>query len=121
MKTRLALRKLVACALLAAALTVTANAQDVKVRGAETCQAFLDAKQRNAVDEAVKQLMWFLGYVSGLAVATHMDILDKDDNAELMLYWVDNYCQRYPAKYLSDAGDLYYKFRVEQVKASYAK
>jgi hypothetical protein len=118
------LRRMLRCALLATALTVTAiqaSAQNVTVRGSGTCQAYLDAK-RNSVEEAVKDLNWLLGYMSGLAVATQVDVLGKGDNGEFMLKWVDAYCELYPAKYLSDAGDLYYRFRKEQMKAaSYAK
>jgi hypothetical protein len=108
------------CGLLAIALTVMAmhaSAQGVTVRGSGTCQAYLDAKARNNVQDAVKDLTWLLGYMSGLAVATHVNILGPDDNADLMLTWVDAYCKRYPAKYLSDAGDLYYRFLTEQKKA----
>jgi hypothetical protein len=56
--------------------------------------------------------------MSGLAVATHVNVLGNDDNAEAMLKWVDTYCQLYPAKYLSDAGDLYYRFLKEQMIAN---
>jgi hypothetical protein len=124
MKTRLALRKMLTCGLLAAALAVTAmqaSAQDVTVRGSGTCQTYLDAKRSNSVQEAVKDLVWFMGYVSGLAVANHVDVFGKGDNADVMFDWVNTYCERYPAKYLSDAGDLYYRYRVEQIKASYQK
>jgi len=120
MKTSLALRKMLACGLLAAALTVTANAQDVTVRGSGTCQEYLDAKT-NSVQEAVKDLVWFMGYVSGLAVANRVDVLGKGHSADAMFDWVDGYCQRYPTKYLSNAGDLYYRYRLEQIKASYQK
>jgi hypothetical protein len=112
-------RKMLRCGLLAAALAVTAiqaSAQNVTVRGSGTCQAYLDAK-RNSVQEAVKDLNWLLGYMSGLAVATQVNILGNGDNAESMLNWVDAYCQRYPARYLSDAGDLYYRFLKERMQA----
>jgi hypothetical protein len=108
------------CGMLATALAVTAiqaSAQNVTVRGAGTCQAYLDAKRNGEVNQAVNDLTWLLGYVSGLAVANHVDILGKLDPAESMLNWVDTYCQVYPARYLSDAGDLYYRFRIEQMKA----
>lgn len=113
------LRKMLTCGLLATALTLTsmqARAQDVTVRGSGTCQAFLDA-ERNSLPEAVKQLTWLLGYVSGLAVATEVDILGNHD-PDSMLTWVNLYCQRYPAKYLSNAGNMYYQFRKDQMKAS---
>jgi len=116
--------RVLACVLLALTLAVTAthaSAQDVTVRGSGTCQDYLDAKRSNNVQEAVKDLTWFMGYLSGLAVATHVNVLGKGDSAESMLDWVDAYCGRYPAKYLSDAGDLYYTYRVEQMKASYPK
>lgn len=119
------LRRTLTSGLLAAVLAFAATqarAEDVTVRGSGTCQEYLDAKRSNAVQEAVKDLTWFMGYVSGLAVATHVNVLGKGDSADSMLYWVDAYCGRYPAKYLSDAGDLYYRFRVEQMKtASYPK
>ena len=116
-------RRILTCGLLATVLAMTAiqaSAQNVTVRGSGTCQAYLDAK-RNSVQEAVKDLNWLLGYMSGLAVATQVDVLGKGDNADFMLTWVNAYCQLYPAKYLSDAGDLYYRFVKEQMKASYAK
>lgn len=118
------LRRMLTCILLAAVLTVTAmqaRAQDVTVRGSGTCQDYLDAKRSNSVQEAVKDLTWFMGYVSGLAVANHVDVLGKSSSADSMFDWVNAYCERYPAKYLSDAGDLYYRYRVEQMKASYPK
>lgn len=111
------------CGLLATALAVTpirASAQDVTVRGSGTCQGYLDAK-RSSVEKALKDLRWLLEYVSGLAVATHVNILANDDNADAMLTWVNTYCEVYPAKYLSDAGDLFYRFRLEQMKACYPK
>ncbi len=73
--------------LLATALMVTAmqaSAQNVTVRGAGTCEAYLDAK-RDSVQEATKDLTWLLGYLSGLAVANHVDVLGKRDNADFML------------------------------------
>jgi hypothetical protein len=103
-----------------ATTAIQASAQNVTVRGSGTCQAYLDAK-RNSAQEAVKNLTWLLGYMSGLAVATQTDVLGKGDNGDFMLTWVDTYCQLYPAKYLSDAGDLYYRFLKEQMKASYPK
>jgi hypothetical protein len=107
------------CGVLAATFVLTAmqaSAEDVTVRGSQTCQAYLDAK-RNSVQEAVKDLTWLLGYMSGLAVGTHVNILGND-NADSMLKWLDIYCQAYPAKYLSDAGDLYYRFLKEQMKTT---
>jgi hypothetical protein len=116
-------RRMLRVGLLAIAMAVTAiqaSAQNVTVRGSGTCQAYLDAK-RNSVQEALKDLNWLLGYMSGLAVATQVDVLGKGDNADFLLKWVDGYCQLYPAKYLSDAGDLYYRFLKEQMKVSYAR
>jgi hypothetical protein len=118
------MRRMLTCGLLAVASDVTAmqaRGQGVTVRGAGTCQTYLDAKHSNSVQEAVKDLVWFMGYVSGLAVANHVDIFGKDDNADAMFGWVNAYCERYPAKYLSDAGDLYYRYRLEQMRASYPK
>lgn len=113
-------RRILRCALVSAVLAaaaVQASAQDVTVRGAPTCQAYMAAK-RSSADEALTDLKWLLGYMSGLAVASHVDILSKPDNGQSMLTWVDLYCPRYPEKSLSDAGDLYYRFLKDQMKAN---
>lgn len=118
------LRGMLTCVLLAAVLAVTAaqaSAQDITVRGTGTCQAYLDAQNNNNVQEAVKQLTWLLGYLSGIAVAKQVDILGNNNSADVLLDWANTYCQRYPTKYLSDAGDLYYRYRLEQIKASNQK
>ena len=123
-KTQTLTRKMLRCGLLAACLAVSAiqaSAQNVTVRGSGTCQAYLDAKRSGDVNQAVKELTWLLGYMSGLAVARQVDVMGTADSADSMLTWVDAYCGRYPAKYLSDAGDLYYRFRLEQMKASNPK
>jgi len=112
-------RRMLRCGLVAAVLMVAArqaSAEGVTVRGSPGCQEYLDAKARNNVQEAVKDLSWLLGYMSGLAVATQVNILGKDDG-EGMLTWVDAYCQTYPARYLSNAGDLYYRFLKERMQA----
>ena len=119
-KRQTLLRRMLSCGLLATVLTVAtrqASAADVTVRGGGTCRAYLDAKN-NSVEETVKRLVWTLGYVSGLAVATQVDVLTDDDGAETMLKWVDAYCQAYPAKNLSDAGDLYFRVLKERIQAS---
>jgi hypothetical protein len=108
---------LAACLLVSA---VQADAQNVTVRGSGTCKEYLD-DERNSVDDAVKDLTWLLGYLSGLAVATHVDVLGKADNAVAMLNWVNSYCQTHPTIYLSDAGDQYYKLRIDQMKADAEK
>jgi len=113
--------KMLTCGLLATALAVTAmqaSAQDVTVRGGGTCQAYLDAKHKASIDEAVKRFVWLLGYVSGLAVGTHVDVLANDDGAEVMLKWVDSYCETYPANRFREAGDLYYRILKGQMKAA---
>jgi hypothetical protein len=93
------------------------SAQDITVRGAPTCRAYLEAKRNGDVNQALNHLTWFLGYMSGLAVARHVDVLGKD-SAESLFAGVDVYCERYPARNLSDAGDMYYGFRIEQMKAN---
>ena len=123
-RAQILMRRMLTCLLLAMALAVSAtqaSAQDVTVRGTGTCQTYLDAKRSNDVQEAMKDLMWLLGYVSGLARATHVDVFGNHDAAESMLDWFDAYCERFPAKYISDAGDMFYTYRVEQMKGSYPK
>lgn len=101
----------------AASLTAThANAADVTVRGSPTCQAYMTAKHKTDTTEAMSDLVWLLGYMSGLAVGTQVDILARGDDGTSMLDWLDIYCQRFPTKYLSDAGDMYYGFLKQQIK-----
>ena len=67
--------------LITAALAVTAiqaSAQDVTVRGWERVRP-ISMQSSHSIPEAVKHLTWFLGYVSGLAVANHVNMLDKGD------------------------------------------
>jgi hypothetical protein len=112
-------QRILRCGVLSAVLAVAAiqaRAEEISVRGARSCQAYMDAK-RNSVPQAVSDLRWLLGYLSGLAVATHVDILGKD-NADAMLDWVNAYCELHPANYLSEAGDLYYRFLKEQMRGS---
>jgi hypothetical protein len=111
---------LLKCTVLATAFVLTvmqASAEEVTLRGSGSCQEYLDAR-RNSLQEAVKDLTWFMGYMSGLAAARQVNVLKAETGPESMVKWVDIYCQAYPAKYLSDAGNLYYRFLNEQMKTS---
>jgi hypothetical protein len=49
---------------------------------------------------------WLLGYLSGIAAAKNIDLLQGAERKSLFL-WMDNYCQKNPLKRISDgAHDL---------------
>jgi hypothetical protein len=114
------MKKLICGLLVATTLTGMAmpvSAEDITVRGAPTCRAYLAAREKGKhgdTGEALSNLVWFLGYMSGLAVGTQVNVLEKDNNAASLINWLDVYCPRYPDKYLSDAGDLLHKYFKEQ-------
>jgi len=98
-------------------MTIPAQAADITVRGSPTCGAYLAAKEKSKhgdESEAFNDLVWFLGYMSGLAVGTNADVLAKNDNGQGAMEWLDVYCPRHPTKYMSDAGDVFYAFLKQQ-------
>lgn len=97
--------------------TAPAVAGDITVRGSPTCREYLAAKDKSKAgdtNEAYSDLVWFLGYMSGLAVGTNVNVLEKGDNGESAFTWLEVYCPRKPTAYLSDAGNIYFGFLKQQ-------
>lgn len=100
-----------------AGMTAVSHADDIHVRGSPTCAEYLAAKQQakhGDTGPAMGQLRWFLGYMSGLAVGSHVDVLHNNNDGTSVIDWLDLYCGRLPKNYLSDAGDVFYGYLKQQ-------
>lgn len=86
------------------ALLLAAHAaQALTIRGARSCGDWVQGRtaDRNTHAEA-----WLVGYLSGRAAASGVDILKGTDNPSLFL-WMDNFCRAQPLKDIEDgASDL---------------
>lgn len=71
--------------------------------GGVSCGNWVTARIQNTT-VASGYSFWMLGFLSGRAVATNIDILKKPDYQSINL-WVDNYCRANPLMTLVDAGD----------------
>lgn len=90
------------------AFAAYASAVPVTVRGSPSCGEWVQTRASSESWPALVTQRWLTGYLSGLAIATNVDILKGRDNASLFL-WTDKYCQSNPLNYLVDAGDQLYK------------
>jgi hypothetical protein len=90
-------------AIVVALVMTSATAEAVTVRGSRSCGRWLEYHQTGNQfgSEAVEE--WFVGYLSGLALAWQKDFIIGNDNASLFA-WLDNYCRSNPLNYLDDAG-----------------
>lgn len=102
---RLRIRPLPAL-LLACLVAADTAAQTVLARGARNCALWTE----NRIDERSGHLLqaqvyqtWLVGYLSGMAAGTGMDILAGARNDALFLM-VDRYCAENPRANLAQAG-----------------
>lgn len=101
----MAAMRLLACAL-ALCVAADAAAQNVTARGARSCASWTE----NRLDERGGHLLgaqfyqtWLVGYLSGVAAGTGVDLLGGRPNAPLFLM-VDRYCAENPGANLAQAG-----------------
>ncbi len=83
------------------ALSLTAHsASALTIRGARSCGDWVQGRtaDRNTHAEA-----WLVGYLSGRAVASGVDLLKGTDNPSLFL-WMDNFCRAQPLKDIEDGA-----------------
>ena len=58
---------------------------------------------------AMEDSAWVLGFLSGIGfVHTNGDDPLDGMDAQGVWAWIDNYCQAYPIKYISDAAAAFY-------------
>lgn len=82
---------------------VSLSSSAVTVMGGVSCGNWVAARIQNTATASGYSL-WMLGYLSGRAVSTNIDILKKPDYQSIDL-WLDNYCRATPLMTLADAGD----------------
>ncbi len=82
--------------------TTSINVNAVEMAGPMSCGVWIE-KQKNKINYNIGQA-WLLGYLSGIAIISEKDILKGTDNLSLFL-WIDNYCQKFPLRHTSNAGD----------------
>jgi hypothetical protein len=81
----------------------TANA--TSIMGVRSCGQWV-ARKASDLDKAANEA-WLLGYLSGLATGSRVDILRDTDYGSLMA-WMDNYCNAHPLERVSSgAAQLY--------------
>lgn len=83
------------------ALLLTAHsASALTIRGARSCGDWVQGRtaDRNTHAEA-----WLVGYLSGRAAASGVDLLKGTDNPSLFL-WMDNFCRAQPLKDIEDGA-----------------
>jgi hypothetical protein len=82
-----------------------AQAQDVTIRGVQSCGTWV--KER-AAKRDIFETAWLLGYLSATAAALRQDFWGRQGvnslDSESVYLWVDNYCRANPLRSLGDAA-----------------
>lgn len=93
--------KRVAAALLVTVACFTPPAATaLAVRGVRSCGTWIEQRATKGFDRLATEA-WLVGFLSGGALSTNMNVLQGTDNASLFA-WIDNYCRANP---LNDLGD----------------
>src|ERR1700682_4764160 len=107
MKTRRSLCSFVISLMLLSVLFYgAATAAAVIVQGPASCGQWVQNRGSDGMPDTHYKF-WLLGYMSGMAVASRIDIL-KDIDASSIELWMDNYCMANPLNGIDDGGaDLF--------------
>ena len=92
------------------------SAAALVTRGAPTCSEWLsDAKLERQAEtwRVTADHFWLLGYISGLSVATGIDILKDTDN-DVLYQWMDKYCDAHVFRNLNEAADEYARTAIKE-------
>ena len=99
------IRRWLSVLMIAFAALCVHSANATTVMGVRSCGQWI-ARKSTDVDKAATEA-WLLGYLSGLATGSRVDILHDTDYASLMA-WMDNYCNAHPLERVSSgAAQLY--------------
>lgn len=74
---------------------------EVTVRGMGSCGKWVQTKGTSA---RLSPEAWVVGFISGIALGTNVDLLKSNDNESLFL-WLDNFCRDNPLLPLYDASN----------------
>lgn len=69
----------------------------------------MEAKSRDGASDreiwtAIADRSWLLGYLSGMASGSGVDILEPAPDHDSIILWITKYCQSHPLDYISDAA-----------------
>ncbi|MGO8755313.1 MAG: hypothetical protein ACLQHK_08790 [Gallionellaceae bacterium] len=76
------------------AIAFSASSNAVVARGARSCQIWAKDRAENSI-LGVADETWLVGYLSGLAYGSNIDVLQAADNDSIFL-WMDEYCKSHP-------------------------
>ena len=92
-------------------LTISsAKAEAVMVKS-YGCGQWIEARERK-VGNALFVEIWLDGYLSGLAVGSHIKFWEKGGSSldrKSAYLWIDNYCRANPLKNTADAGSALFR------------
>ncbi len=90
-------------------------AEAVTIATPPSCSMFMEsyfkAAETNDFTDQTMKVVWFMAYVSGIAVGRDVDalkIFETDDIVNATFLWIRKYCGRHPDGNLADAGDSYF-------------
>jgi hypothetical protein len=84
-------------------LALPALAQAVAVRDSPSCGEWVKARVDVATPQPETQIVerWLIGFLSGIAVGTRLDLLHGTDSASLYS-WMDDYCRANPLRSVAE-------------------
>lgn len=80
---------------------------DVEVRGYASCGIWVQGRTKNDAG-GVANRFWVLGYLSGLASSSKVNILKGTDSQSIYL-WIDTFCRANPLKDVADASEVLFQ------------
>lgn len=77
-----------------------------EVRGATTCGTWIKERRDDRYPSWSNE-RWLIGYLSGIAIARHQNILGGIDNYSIYM-WMDNFCRENPIKNTAEGAQEIY-------------
>ena len=93
--------------------TYAAKKIEIAGQGIGGCGEWIAEKKSSRSMDAFNKV-WILGYLSGRAASSNVDILRGTPNESLFL-WIDNHCNQYPLETIEGAGQmLFYELKKQK-------
>lgn len=89
--------------LVAMAIGLPSVSHAVRIHGSVSCEDWLGRRTPNG-NVLTAYSTWVLGYLSGRAVESNLDVLRYIDSRSVSL-WMDNYCRDNPPSNAAEGGD----------------
>lgn len=93
------------------------SAQQIQVRGVQSCGEWVKVRKAN---EASFERAWLIGLLSGIAIGTSKNFWENSganylDNESVYL-WMDKYCNANPLKNMGDGAVVLFAERVKGLR-----